>query len=83
MAAQTPMAPTDRSSPPVTITAIMARPIIVSMPIWRPMVNRLKGEVKPGSVTRKTVKVKCDEDQDGEAELVAERSRMSSPALPA
>ena len=56
MAAHTPMAPTERSSPPVTITAIMARPIIVSMPIWRPMVNRLKGEVKPGSVTAKPVK---------------------------
>ena len=36
------MAPTERSSPPVTITAIMASPIIVSMPIWRPIVNRLK-----------------------------------------
>ena len=56
MAAHTPMAPTERSSPPVTITAIMARPIMVSMPIWRPMVNRLKGEVKPSSDSAKAVK---------------------------
>ena len=48
------MAPTDRSSPPVTMTAIMARPIIVSIPIWRPMVKRLNVEMNPCSVLAKT-----------------------------
>ena len=48
IAAQTPMAPTERLSPPVTITTIIEKPIMMSIAIVRPSVKRLNGEPKPG-----------------------------------
>ena len=44
MAAQTPIAPTARFSPPVTITTIIEKPIMMLIAVDRPSVNRLKGE---------------------------------------
>ena len=42
------MAPTERLRPPVTITTIIEKPIMMSIAIVRPSVNRLNGEPKPG-----------------------------------
>ena len=48
IAAQTPMAPTDRLRPPVTITTIIEKPIMMSIAVVRPSVKRLNCEPKPG-----------------------------------
>ena len=42
------MAPTERLRPPVTITTIIEKPIMVSIAIVRPSVKRLNCELKPG-----------------------------------
>ena len=47
IAAQTPMAPTARLSPPVTITTIIEKPITMLMAATRPSVKRLNGDRKP------------------------------------
>ena len=55
IALETPIAPTARLSPPVTMTTIMEKPIMMSIDIVRPSVNKLKGEAKPGVVRLKTM----------------------------
>ena len=47
MAAHTPMAPTARLSPPVTMTVIMAKPIMMLIAAVRPSVNWLNEDRNP------------------------------------
>ena len=47
MTAETPIEPTDKFSPPVTITTIIEKPITTSMEMLRPSAYKLKREVKP------------------------------------
>ena len=54
IATQTPIAPTERLRPPVTITTIIEKPIMMSIAMVRPSVNRLNGEPKPGVPNAKT-----------------------------
>ena len=78
MAAHTPMAPTARLSPPVTITTIIEKPIMMLMAATRPSVNRLNGERKPLDSDREDDAE--DEDQDQQAELVGEAEAQGSVA---
>jgi ubiquitin-protein ligase len=55
IAAQTPIAPRAKLSPPVKITTIMARPIIISIATTRDSAKILKRDVKPSVTVEKII----------------------------